>query len=164
MLNGILDPYVGFRFMVDIEGLFVGGFQEVSGLSIELDVESVKEGGVNDYTHRLPKGVKYGDIVLKRGLGDINMLWAWYNDIVSGGNPIVRRSGSIRMLNSMGIPTYSWDFLEAYPIKWEASGISSSSNAVVTESMTLAHHGLKKFDLGVGGLLNAAANKISGLF
>ncbi len=146
----LLDPYLGFRFMVEIEGMFAGGFQEVSGLSIEIETENVQEGGVNTYQHRLPKGVKYGDIVLKRGLLDVNMVGGWFHGI-AGGEKIERRSGSIRVLNSFGVPTISWDFTDAYPTKWEASGLNSSSNGIVTESVTLVHHGIKKAGIG-GGL------------
>lgn len=158
-----LDPYLGFRFMVEIEGIFAGGFQEVSGLSVELEVDEIKEGGTNDYKHKLPKGVKYGDIVLKRGLLDINMTGSWFQDIIDK-QIIERKSGSIRLMNELGIPTYSWDFFEAYPVKWEASGISASSNGIVTESITLAHHGLKRFSPGLGAAVNIASSVIGGLF
>ena len=40
------DPYLGFRFLVEIEGLIVGGFSEVSGLQAETEFEEVREGGV----------------------------------------------------------------------------------------------------------------------
>ena len=136
------DPYVGFRFLVDIQGVIAGGFQEVSGLSAEMSTEDYQEGGMNDFVHKLPKTVKYGDIVLKKGLLDFNMLGAWYQSIVMGA-PIVRMSGSIRILNSKRLPTYSWDFFEAYPIKWEASGVSASNSGIITESITLTHHGIK---------------------
>ncbi len=46
-------------------------FQEVAGLSAEITTEEVREGGLNEYVHRLPTGTKYGNLVLKRGyLGD----------------------------------------------------------------------------------------------
>ena len=31
-----IDPYLGFRFLVEIEGLLVAGFSEVSGLQAEI--------------------------------------------------------------------------------------------------------------------------------
>lgn len=52
------DPYLNFRFLVEIHGLIVGGFSEVSGLQSETDIEEIREGGVNDYVHKLPKITK----------------------------------------------------------------------------------------------------------
>ena len=54
-----INPFVNFRFLVEIEGLVVGGFKEVSGLQVETEVENIEEGGVNDYVHKLPKRTNY---------------------------------------------------------------------------------------------------------
>jgi len=43
-------------------------FQTVSGLSVEYDYESFKEGGENRFEHKLPVRTKYADMVLKRGM------------------------------------------------------------------------------------------------
>jgi hypothetical protein len=43
-------------------------FQAVSGLSVEYDYESFKEGGENRFEHKLPVRTKYADLVLKRGM------------------------------------------------------------------------------------------------
>jgi len=45
--------------LVEINGLVVGGFSEVSGLEVEIDVEEYREGGKNEYVHYLPTGAKY---------------------------------------------------------------------------------------------------------
>ena len=62
------DPYLGFHFRVEIEGLVAGGFSEVSGLQAEVETEDFKEGGANGFTHKLRKPTKYPNLVLKRGL------------------------------------------------------------------------------------------------
>ena len=49
-----LQPYLTFNFAVEIEGLLVGGFTEVSGLESEIEVEEYREGGVNGFVHKLP--------------------------------------------------------------------------------------------------------------
>ena len=47
------DPYAGFRFVVEIDGLLQGGFAKVRGLNRETKVESFREGGVNDFERKL---------------------------------------------------------------------------------------------------------------
>ena len=64
------DPYLGCRFVVEIEGVQAGGFAEVSGLGMELETETYREGGRNDMVHALPAGVSYGRLVLQRGLAE----------------------------------------------------------------------------------------------
>ena len=53
------DPYGGFRFRVEILGLQVGGFSEISGLDREVTLEDFREGGVNGHTHKLATVTKY---------------------------------------------------------------------------------------------------------
>ena len=54
------DPYMSFNFFVEIEGLIVGAFTEVSGLQVETQVHDYQEGGQNEYVHRLPGPVHPG--------------------------------------------------------------------------------------------------------
>ena len=53
------DPYFAFRFRIVIEGIIEGGFTELSGLQATTQVEDFKEGGVNNYVHKLPKETTY---------------------------------------------------------------------------------------------------------
>src|ERR1044071_7150061 len=62
------DPYSGFRFTVEIDGLLQGGFSKVRGLSRETRVESFREGGVNDFERKLVTLTTYPTLVLERGL------------------------------------------------------------------------------------------------
>ena len=53
------DPLRGFRFLLEIEGITSGGFARVKGLSREVKHESYREGGVNEYEHKLVTQVSY---------------------------------------------------------------------------------------------------------
>jgi len=133
------DPYVGFNFIVEIQGIISAGFTDVSGLSIETDVETIREGGVNDYEHKLPKGTKYTDITLKRGLVDLE-LWEWYKRTIYG--IIERKNCTISLRDFSGNTVFSWQFHEAFPIKWEGPKLSAASSTIASETLVLAHHGL----------------------
>lgn len=137
-----LDPYSGYNFLVEIEGIIAGGFTEVSGLAIETEVEPVKEGGANDIVYQLPKSTKYTNITLKHGLTDLDLLWGWYQDVIRG--KIVRKSGVIILSGRSGQIGKLWGFVEAYPIKWEVSNFNATSNTIVTETLVLTHHGINK--------------------
>jgi phage tail-like protein len=154
-----LDPYGAFNFLVEIEGIIAGGFSELSGLDITTDVDTIREGGVNDHVLKLPKGSTQSDLVLKKGQTDLDMLWNWHADVVAG--KIQRKNGSIYLLDPQGIPAMWWDFTQAFPIKWSGPMLNASSGQVAFETLTLAHHGLTKSALsqtlsavrGVSGFL-----------
>ena len=136
------DPYSSFRFLVEIDGLVVAGFSEVSGLEADTQVEDYREGGVNDYVHKIPKETTYPNIILKRGITDSDVLWKWHQDVVSG--KIERRSGYIVLLDSEGNETWRWNFIDAYPAKWTGPDLRAESSAVALESIELVHNGIKK--------------------
>ncbi|MGB5009440.1 MAG: phage tail protein [Candidatus Dechloromonas phosphoritropha] len=156
-LGARLDPYGAFSFLVEIEGIIAGGFSEVSGLDITTEVDSIREGGVNDYVHKLPKWTTQSDLILKKGQTDLDLLWNWYADVVAG--KVERKNGSIYLLDAQGVPAMWWDFSDAYPIKWSGPILNATSGQVAFESLTLAHHGLTKSALSQG--LSAVRGTIS---
>lgn len=133
------DPFSAFRFRIEVEGIIAGGFTDVSGLSIQTEVDSIREGGVNDFEYKLPRGTKYTDITLKRGLIDLE-LYNWYKDVING--IINRKSGAIYLLDHQGNQVMDWYFFEAYPVKWDVSSFNSTSNTVASETIVLTHHGV----------------------
>lgn len=142
------DPFLSHRFLVMIEGLFVAGFSEISGLQIEIEVEEIKEGGVNDYVHKLPKGTKHQNLTLKRGLTTSNDLWNWHRDVVMG--KVKRRTVYIVLQNTKSMGPIDWDYsnmyqlIEAFPVRWSGPDLRSEGSAVALETLEFAHHGIKK--------------------
>ncbi len=137
------DPYLSFRFLVEIWSVIVGGFSEVSGLQTETEVEPIREGGVNDYEHKLPKFSKYPNITLKRGITDSDALWKWRQEVVNG--KFKRETVYIILLDREGNEKKLWSLIEAYPVKWTASDLKADSNTVAFETIELAHNGIKQF-------------------
>jgi phage tail-like protein len=136
------NPYMSFRFRVEIDGIISGGASEVSGLQIETETEPYEEGGVNDFIHQLPKRTKYQPITLKRGITDLDELWNWYQDVVKG--KFQRKNGAIILMDTQGNDKWRWDFVEAYPVKWTGPELKADSNTVAFETIELAHHGISK--------------------
>lgn len=137
------DPYPAFNFWVEIEGIVTAGFSEVSGLTVETQVERKTFGGENDLEYAFITGTRYSDLNLKWGLIDLDMLWNWHQNVVRG--KITRRSGAILLLDQAGLPAVWWEFYDACPIKWEGPVFNAmNGNAVATESLVLSHRGLSK--------------------
>ncbi|MBN1322770.1 MAG: phage tail protein [Methanotrichaceae archaeon] len=140
---GIFDPYRNYQFLVEFDGIVVAGFSEVEGLEIQVEVEEIKEGGVNDHVHKLPKGGKFPNLVLKRGLTDIDSLYRWQQDVLEGK---VKRSNIwIVLLTPERVPGWVWMAKDAYPVKWNGPSLNANQGAIAVESLELAHNGLAKY-------------------
>ena len=137
------DPYLSLNFLVEIEGLVVGGFNEVTGLTIEVEIEEYREGGVNTYVHKLAGPARYpNNLVLKHGLTDSDTLWSWHQDVARGN--ILRKNGSIMLLDSAGEEQWRWNFVDAYPVRWVGPDLRAGSAEVAIETLELVHRGLSK--------------------
>ena len=136
------DPYLNFRFLLEIEGLIRGGFSDVSGLQAETETEDYQEGGVNSFVHKLLKGTKYSNLILKRGITNSDVLWEWHQDIVKG--KIEPKNIFIIILDYEGQETLQWEFKEAYPVKWTGPEFKADGNNVGIETLELVHSGIQK--------------------
>ncbi|HWA89509.1 MAG TPA: phage tail protein [Rhizomicrobium sp.] len=136
-----IDPLRGFRFLVEIDALTVGGFSKVKGLTREVRLETYREGGVNDYEHKLMTQVGYGAVTLERGLA-LPELWIWAQDAADG--EATRRTVRILLMNETGIPTWAWQLDSALPAKWSVSDLDAASSQTTIESLEIAHHGLRR--------------------
>lgn len=127
-----------------------GGFQECSGLQIEMDVQELQEGGRNDGTVRQVGRGKYTNIVLKRGMlfpddGTVNNeLWDWLQGVLSGVRPVARYDGVIEVLSADGQDTVAtWTFDRGLPQKIAGPQLNAKSGDIAIEELTIAHEGLR---------------------
>lgn len=117
-------------------------FVEVSGVSAEMETESVTEGGRNDFIHRLPKPVKHPSLVLRRGLAPMDSpLVTWCRETLERGLalPIEPRDLQVRLLDRAGETLRQWAFRNAYPVKWEVDAFNSQRNELAMERVELAY-------------------------
>lgn len=135
------DPLRGFRFLLEIEGLTSAGFLRVKGLQREVKHESFREGGVNEYEHKLISQVSYPVVVLERGLA-LDDLWQWAF-AASEGN-VQRKNIWIRLQTEGGEKGWAWQLDWAIPVKWSVSDLDANNSQVAIESLELAHHGLRR--------------------
>ena len=135
------DPFRGFRFIVELEGIASAGFTRVKGLSREIKHESFREGGVNDHEHKLFSLVTHPLVVLERGFV-LSDLWDWAQAAADGN--VTRKDLWIKLHDEADKPGWCWTIEKAFPVKWSASDLDAQASQVVMESLELAHHGLRR--------------------
>ena len=138
------DPFMAFQFTVSVgtrNGTqVIGGFSDVSGLTAETEVETLRVGGLNNAEVMLPGPTKFPSrLILKRGLGDPAMLWNWYLKIIGGA--IKREDVTVELRSSDGQQQSAWTFSEACPVKWIGPELHAGTSAVAFESIELVHKG-----------------------
>jgi len=110
-------------------------------MSVKYD--EVREGGQNEFVHRLPGRVEYGNLVLKRGYATTNELMDWCLSVLNR-RQIQRRDVTVALMsldNSQRL--FQWTFLGAYPVKWSGPSFKAGEAAIAIETLELAHQGLQ---------------------
>jgi phage tail-like protein len=137
-----VDPYRGFNFLVELDGISQAGFQECSGLDASTDPVDYREGNEANHVRKLSGLNKYSAISLKRGLTDSDELWKWRQTVIDGKTE--RKSGSIVLLDEAGAEKLRWNFSNAWPSKWTGPALNSTGNSVAIETLELTHEEVKK--------------------
>ncbi len=143
-------PPAGFMFKVEFTG--VSGmdadkeqrFQEVSGLSFDIEVEEYREGGENRFSHKFPKRARYPNLVLKRGFLQDSAIIEWFKSAMNTFFTVVIYDFKpadiiVSLLDEAGEPLAVWNVVQAYPVKYAASGMNATQNAVMVENIELAY-------------------------
>ena len=138
-----VDPFRNFNFLVELDGIAQASFTECSGLSSTTEVIENREGGDNVTVRKLPGKTSYSDISLKWGLTDSTELWDWRQQIVDGN--VVRKNGSIVVFDlANSTEVARWNFVRAWPTKWEGPNLSAKGNDIAIDTLVLAHEGLTR--------------------
>jgi phage tail-like protein len=138
------NPYDASNFLVVIDGIPVTSFMECILPVATIEVVEYREGAelVNN-VHKLPGIVKYGNLVLKRGLANSPnsmALWDWFSTFVSGTGKTKRIT--VSLLDSGRNPVIKWSFTNAWPVRYESPVLDGKTSAVAIETLEVAVEGM----------------------
>jgi phage tail-like protein len=146
------SPWAG-QFVFSIDGIQIGHFMEVSGLSVTIEDEKIPEGGQNEFVRRVPGRMTWPNLVLKRGITSSDALFEWFRRSSGDGfsgqqNRLTRRTGHLTLLGGASPGgarerIREWAFYEAFPVKWSGPTFAASGKDVATETLEIAHHGFR---------------------
>lgn len=143
-------PYSQFNFLVDLGNggtdSIQAGFQEVSGLGMEISMAEYRNGNEQDNAPRKITGmVKTPDITLKRGLIGSLDLYEWLDQIRNGQQDALR-SVTIQLQDEAHTQVVQeWKLTNARPIKYTGPSLNGKGNDVAIEELTLA---CERIDIG----------------
>ena len=133
-----VDALSGYNFSIEIEGVTIAQFREVSGLSAEITTIEHRENNPAGLPllKKLPGSRKYGDITLKRGRTDSKDLWNWIKIDTA------RKNGSVVLYDYEGTEKSRFNFLNAWPSKVSLGSMQAGGSDVLLEECTITHEGI----------------------
>lgn len=139
-------------FLFEVNSVDIGWFSEVSGLEVSVETEDVMEGGQNGFVHHLPGRMTWPNITLKRGITKHDNLLDWLNkssgeSFAKGGNKLERKPAAITLIDRTGKRLRTWEFTDAFPVKWSGPTFAVTSNDSAQEQLEITHHGFKARDV-----------------
>jgi phage tail-like protein len=140
-------PYGQMNFLVDIGEGTAGakaGFQEVSGLGMEVSVAEYRNG--NSPTNNVIKVQaisKQTDVTLKRGVMGALNLYEWIDKVRNGDRNARKAVTIMLMTEDHSAPVFTWRLLEARPAKYTTGPFSGKGTDVAIEELVLTYERLE---------------------
>jgi phage tail-like protein len=124
---------------------FLGIFKGLSGLEVNFDVLEYKEGGNNDFVHRLPGRMMYPNLVLSWGLVSDEALLKWFMQTHTQAQ---KQEITLTLTADKGDVSNNvrkFTFTDAFPVRWTGPQLVSDNHDPEQwgETLEIAHSGLK---------------------
>ncbi len=140
--TGRQDPYRGYNFLIEIDGITQAGFMECSGLESETDIIDYREGNDPNTVRQLPGLTVYTNIVLSRGMTDSKELYDWRKSVIDGD--VARKRVSIILLDDKHKEVARWSFSEGWPSRWAGPELDALASEVAIEELEICHEGFER--------------------
>lgn len=142
------DSPIASFFLFEVDGVEIGVFKELSGLSVDVGVEEIREGGQNGFVRKVPGRMVWPNLVFRRGLTQSDALLTWLNKssgegFAANGSKLTRATGAVTSLDYDGTRLRSWEFADVFPVRWKGPDFDVSRNEALSEELEVAHHGFK---------------------
>jgi phage tail-like protein len=136
-------PYSQFNFLVNLgtgdTGSPQAGFQEVSGLGMEINVAEYRNGNEKDNAPRKITGsYSVPDVTLKRGVIGSLDLYEWLDEVRSGSQEALRTVTIQLQSEDHSATAMEWKLTNARPIKYTGPTFDGTGSDVALEELVLA--------------------------
>ncbi len=141
-----LDTLVAQRFRLEVDGTNIASFQEVSGITSEIDVVELKANDAlgKPILKKMIGATKPPTITLKRAADSSMDLWNWHKAALEGNLIGARKNGSIIQLDFIYGEVARYNFYDAWVSKLTASGMKAGDNSPAIEEVTIVCERLER--------------------
>jgi phage tail-like protein len=146
----VADPAFPQYVVLDLPNItakstFLGIFKGMSGLEVSFEVLEYREGGNNDFVHRLPGRVSYPNLVCSWGLVNDETLLQWFMQTQNQAQPQEMTLTLTAAQGDLTTTARKFTFADAIPVRWSGPQLLSDNHNPQTwgETLEIAHSGLK---------------------
>jgi phage tail-like protein len=150
------DADVTFNFLVLVDGLPLGDFYSIEGITRNFETVTYKELGKHGAPHQFMGQGSYGNVTLKWGMMNRGSLWDWVQEVKVGGPPEIslgpiKLGGSFRkdvmviQMNRGKLPLRAYNFRNAWPVRWSGANLDAMSSTTAIEELELAYDSLETY-------------------
>jgi phage tail-like protein len=133
------DPYAGFNFRMEIDGIEVAGFKEISGGEMTTAVIEYADGDDQNYTVRkIPGRTNYSNITFKRGISEGVELWEWCETISDWERTIERKDVTIQLLDNTGESQKTYNLFSCWPCRYKGPDLNAGDDSLAIEEIEFA--------------------------
>jgi len=143
-----INPCAQFNFLVDLgTGTTDGpdaGFQEISGIGMEVTVAEYRNGNERENSVRKITGLnKSTDVTMKRGIIGSLSLYQWLNQIRNGDRNALRNIVIQLQNEDHTAVVLTWKLLRARIIKHTSGPLNAKGTDVAMEELVIAYERLE---------------------
>ncbi len=140
------DSLVAQRFKIEIGGVSIASFQEVGGITSEIEVVELKANDAmgKPILKKMIGATKPPTITLKRAADASMDLYNWHKAALDGAITGARKDGSIVQYDFAGGEVARYNFYHAWISKFEATGMKAGDNTPAVESVTIVCERLER--------------------
>jgi phage tail-like protein len=132
--------FQGSFFALEIDAVSLAWFTGCSGLSLEFDVTTFKEGNGKKVVERKRAGKpKYSEVTLKRGFTTNMAVHDWFKEVVDAEKPTPYKTASIVLYDRLQAEVARFNLEACWPSKMSVSDLSAGSDDVMVEELTIQH-------------------------
>ena len=138
------DPFIGNRFRLEISGIQIAGFSEVTIPDLSIAEVDYREG-TDAGTRKLSGQSSIGTLTLKRGQTSSTELYDWFTDIMASGALLnLRKSVSVVLVDPTGVEKARWNCTKAWPSKYESGALDAKGSEVLIETLEIQVEGMTR--------------------
>ena len=137
------DALAGYSFSIEIDGVSIAQFKEVSGISAEVQTIEYRANTAKGLPvlKKLPGVKKFDDITLKQGKTNGTDLWKWIKQVQDGDIDGARKTGSLVLYDYKRGEIGRFNIQNMWPSKVNLGAMQAGGNDVLVEECKITHEG-----------------------
>ena len=137
-----VDPFLNFRFRVEIDGIQQAGFSDATGFDSTITAVEYREGTDPKYVRKLSGLTSFSPLTLKWGATASLDIYNWFKAGIDGA--VARKNISIIAVNEAGDDEARWNITNAWPSKYTPPDFSAKANDIAIETLEITFERIDK--------------------